>query len=35
MRTEPQALEAISISSLTNLPPRKRPIGGKWVYKIK
>lgn len=35
MKMELQALEANNTWELTTLPPGKKPIGCKWVYKIK
>lgn len=35
MRDEVQALEANITWTLQHLPPWKKPIGCKWVYKIK
>lgn len=35
MRTEIQALEDNGTWELVKLPPGKRPIGCKWVYKLK
>lgn len=35
MASEIAALEKNHAWTLTHLPPRKKPIGSKWVYKIK
>ena len=35
MATEIVALEANNTWILTSLPPNKKPIGCKWVYKVK
>jgi hypothetical protein len=35
MRAEVDALESTQTWTLTPLPSRKKPIGCKWVYKIK
>jgi hypothetical protein len=35
MRSEVDALESTQTWTLTPLPPKKKPIGCKWVYKIK
>lgn len=35
MRVEVATLEENRIWELTNLPPEKKAIGSKWVYKIK
>lgn len=35
MAAEIHALEANNTWLLTDLPPNKRPIGCKWVYKVK
>jgi hypothetical protein len=35
MRAKVDALESTQTWTLTPLPPRKKPIGCKWVYKIK
>ena len=35
MAAEIKALEQINTWTLTALPPHKKPIGCKWVYKVK